>query len=60
MTKRILTTTLLLLALATHISAQNRSAKETLEGLQDIGLVVKYGNADGLDAALHHETAYLT
>lgn len=56
MTKRILTITLLLLGLATHISAQSRGDKENLEGLQDIGLVVKYGNADGLDMALQATT----
>jgi hypothetical protein len=52
MMKRILTISILLLSLSTHISAQNRSAKETLEGVKDIELVVKYGNADGLETAM--------
>src|SRR5690349_4172950 len=56
MTKRILTISLLLLGIATHSSAQNRGTKENLEGLQDVGLVVKYGNADGLDIALQATT----
>lgn len=52
MTKQILTTTLLLLSLFTYTEAQNRSAKETLEGLWEIGVVVKYANADGLETAM--------
>jgi hypothetical protein len=48
MTKQILTTTLLLLSLFSYTAAQNRSAKENLEGLREIGVVVKYGNVDGL------------
>jgi hypothetical protein len=56
MTKHILAISIVLLSLATHISAQNRGPKEALEGLQPIGLVVKYGNADGLDVATHSTT----
>jgi hypothetical protein len=52
MTKQILTASLLLLSLFTYTEAQNRSAKENLEGLREIGVVVKYANADGLDAAM--------
>ena len=51
MTKQIIAIGILLLSLSTHISAQNRSAEENLAGLQAMGLVVKYGNADGLDIA---------
>ena len=56
MTKLIIATSILLLSLSTHISAQNRSAEETLAGLQAIGLVVKYGNVDGLDIAAQPST----
>lgn len=52
MTKQLLTTTLLLLSFFTYTVAQNRSAKENLEGLREIGVVVRYANADGLDTAL--------
>ncbi len=52
MTKKILTTTILLLNLFTYTAAQNRSAKEALEGLHAIGVVVKYGQVEGLDAAM--------
>lgn len=52
MTKQILTATLLLFNLFTYTEAQNRSAKENLEGLREIGVVVKYANADGLDTAM--------
>jgi len=52
MTKQILTTSLLLLSLLTYAEAQNRSATETLEGLREIGVVVKYANADGLETAM--------
>ena len=38
MTKHILTTITLLLGLFTYTAAQNRSAKENLEGLQAIGV----------------------
>ena len=51
MTKHIIAASILLLSLFTHISAQNRGDDKTLEGLQNIGLVVQYGNADGLDTA---------
>ena len=40
---------ILLLSLFSHTSAQNRGDDKTLEGLQNLGLVLKYGNADGLD-----------
>jgi hypothetical protein len=52
MTKQILTTTLLLLGLFTYTEAQNRSPKENLEGLREIGVVVNYANADGLETAM--------
>lgn len=51
MTKRMIAASILLLSLFTLISAQNRGDEKTLAGLQSIGLVVQYGNADGLDAA---------
>jgi len=51
MTKQILATTILLLSLFTCAKAQTRSPKEALEGLREIGVVVKYRNADGLEAA---------
>lgn len=51
MTKHIIAASILLLSLFTHISAQNRGDGKILEGLQTIGVVVKYGNADGLDTA---------
>lgn len=51
----ILAITILLLGLNVHTSAQKRlegfkefNPKQTLEGLKDIGLVVKYGQVDGL------------
>ena len=51
MTRYILTVTIFLISVTTHISAQNRSAEENLTGLQAMGVVVKFGNADGLDVA---------
>ena len=51
MTKHIIAISILLLGLSTHISAQNRSDEEILAGLPAIGVVVKFGNADGLDIA---------
>jgi hypothetical protein len=39
------------LSLFTYATAQNRSAKEALEGLREMD-VVKYGNADGLEPAM--------
>ena len=51
MTKSILPTTILLLALSVIASAQNRSATQNLQGLSDIGLAVEYARADGLEAA---------
>src|SRR5512133_3476111 len=52
MTKRILTTTILLLSLFTYATAQNRSASEALAGLRQIGLIVKFDNAEGLEPAM--------
>jgi hypothetical protein len=51
MTKSILTIIVLLLTLSTHTVGQNRSARETLEGLRNIGVVVQYGRIDGLKEA---------
>ena len=51
MTKYILTTIILLLTQFTYTAGQNRSARETLEGLRDIGVAVKYGRVDGLNEA---------
>lgn len=51
MTKQILTTTILFLSLGTYAAAQNRSPKEALEGLREIGVNVKFGDANGLEAA---------
>lgn len=56
MKQHILTTTVVLLTLSVHISAQNRGPKEALEGLSAIGVVVKYDNADGLDIAMQPNT----
>lgn len=52
MKKLILAISILMVSLAVHVSAQNRSAKENLKGLQEMGLVVRYDNADGSDAAM--------
>ena len=52
MTNQILSATLLLLSLFTYTTAQNRSAQETLTGLREIGVVVKYANVDGLESAM--------
>ncbi len=52
MTKCILITNILLLSLFTYTSAQNRNANETLEGLKAIGVIVKYGQVDGLEPAM--------
>ena len=55
MRQQLLTITVLLLSLSIHTSGQSRiqgfkdwNPKQTLEGLRDIGLVVKYGQVDGL------------
>jgi hypothetical protein len=52
MTKQILTTTILLLGLFIYAPAQNRSPKEALEGLREIGVIVRYDNAEGLEPAM--------
>ncbi len=59
MTKQILTATILLLNLFSCAAAQSRTAgfkdsnpKQTLEGLGQIGLSVKYGQVDGLEATM--------
>jgi hypothetical protein len=59
MTKQILTATILLLNLFSYTAAQSRTAgfndansKLTLEGLGQIGLSVKYGQIDGLEATM--------
>lgn len=59
MTKQILTATFLLLSLFTCSAAQNRldgfhewNSTQTLEGLRDIGLIIKYGQVDGLEATM--------
>jgi len=49
MARQILTATTLLLILFTSSAAQNRSAGEALAGLREIGVIVKYANADGLE-----------
>ena len=56
MRQSILAITVLLLSLTTHVSAQNRSPKEALEGLRDIGVVVKYGETDGLSEIMQPNT----
>lgn len=55
MTKHILTTSFLLLSFFTYTAAQNRldgfkdwGNRQTLEGLGEIGLIVKYDQVDGL------------
>jgi hypothetical protein len=57
MTKQILTATILLLTLFSYTAAQSTTAgfkdanpKQTLEGLGQIGLTIKYGQVDGLEA----------
>ncbi len=52
MRQQILTLTVLLLSVTTHISAQERNSAQTLKGLSGIGLVVRYGNVDGLETAM--------
>ncbi len=56
MRQSILAITVLVLSLTTHVSAQNRSPKEVLEGLRDFGLIVKYGNTDGLSDTMRPNT----
>ena len=51
MTKYILTVTVFLLAVTTHISAQTINSRVTFEGLRDVGLIVKYDQTDGLEPA---------
>lgn len=51
MPKYILTVTFFLLTVTTHISAQAINSKVTFEGLRDIGLIVKYDQADGPEPA---------
>src|SRR6185503_8621221 len=55
MRQSILAITVLLLGL-THISGQSRSPKDALEGLRDIGLVVKYSKTDGMVEVLRPNT----
>jgi hypothetical protein len=59
MTKQIVTATILLLSLSSYIAAQSRTggfkdsnSKQILEGLGQIGLTVKYGQVDGLEATM--------
>jgi hypothetical protein len=59
MTKQILTTTILLVSLFTYTAAQSRTdgfkdlnPRLTLEELGNIGLIVKYGQVDGLETAM--------
>lgn len=59
MTKQILTATIILLNLFSYTAAQSRTAgfkdanpRQTLEGLGQIGLSVKYGQVDGLEATM--------
>ena len=51
MSRRILLLMFVILSTTTYLSAQTRNDSEGLEGLKDIGLVIKYGQVDGLDAA---------
>lgn len=58
MIKQTLTATALLFSLFTWTAAQSRTdgfkdanPRQTLEGLSDIGLIVKYGQAEGLEKA---------
>ena len=51
MNKKLLTILVLVLTLSAYTAGQNRSAGETLEGLRDIGVVVKYGQVDGFSEA---------
>lgn len=59
MTKTILTVTILSLSLFSYVAAQSRTGGfkdsnpgQTLEGLGQIGLSVKYGQVDGLEATM--------
>lgn len=56
MRQSILAITVLLLSVTTHISAQNRSPEEALKGLKNIGLIVKYGDTDGLEGEMRPNT----
>ena len=58
MTKHVLTTIVLCLSLSTYTAAQGNTdgfkewtSRPTLEGLGEIGLIVKYGQVDGLEAS---------
>jgi len=58
MTKHILTTIVLCLSLSTYAAAQGNidgfkewNSRPALEGLGEIGLIVKYGQVDGLEAS---------
>lgn len=51
MPRYILTVTIFLLSVTSHISAQAINGRVTLEGLRDVGLIVKYERADGLEPA---------
>jgi hypothetical protein len=59
MTKHLLTTIVLLLSFSTYAAAQGNidgfkdwGSSRTLEGLREIGVVVKYGQVDGLEASM--------
>lgn len=52
MLKHALISVVLLLSLFICASAQNRSARETLEGLRDIQVLVRYAQVDGLEASM--------
>lgn len=59
MTKHILTTSVLLLSLFTYTAAQHNidgfkewNPRQTLEGVREIALIVKYGRVDGLEKAM--------
>jgi hypothetical protein len=56
MSRRILLLMVAILSTTTYLSAQTRNSNEGLEGLKDIGLVIKYGQVDGMDAAKRSTT----
>ena len=49
MTKHFLTATIFLLSLVTYTSAQNRSEREILKGLREIGVSVEYAHVDAIE-----------
>ena len=49
MTRHFLTATILLLSIVTYTSAQNRSEREILKGLREIGVSVEFAHVDAVE-----------